>query len=82
MSLVGPRPPLPGEVDAYSIWQRRRLSMKPGLTCYWQIAPSRNDLSFNEWMQLDLKYIDTWSLFNDLKLILMTAKAMLLGAGR
>jgi exopolysaccharide biosynthesis polyprenyl glycosylphosphotransferase len=82
MSLVGPRPPVPSEVDEYSIWQRRRLSMKPGLTCYWQIAPRRNDLSFDEWMKLDLKYIDTWSLFNDFKLILLTFKAVFLGSGR
>jgi exopolysaccharide biosynthesis polyprenyl glycosylphosphotransferase len=82
MSLVGPRPPLPSEVVEYSIWQRRRLSMKPGLTCFWQISPRRNDLSFNEWMRLDLKYIDTWSLFNDLKLIVLTLRAMLFGAGR
>jgi exopolysaccharide biosynthesis polyprenyl glycosylphosphotransferase len=82
MSLVGPRPPIPSEVDEYSIWQRRRLSMKPGLTCFWQIAPRRNDLSFNEWMKLDLKYIDTWSLFNDLKLIVLTLRAVLFGAGR
>ncbi len=82
MSLVGPRPPIPSEVDEYSIWQRRRLSMKPGLTCFWQIAPRRNELSFNEWMHLDLKYIDTWSLFNDLKLIVLTVRAMLFGAGR
>lgn len=82
MSLVGPRPPIPSEVDEYSIWQRRRLSMKPGLTCFWQIAPRRNDLSFDEWMKLDLKYIDTWSLFNDVKLILLTFKAVLFGSGR
>jgi exopolysaccharide biosynthesis polyprenyl glycosylphosphotransferase len=82
MSLVGPRPPIPTEVDEYSIWQRRRLSMKPGLTCFWQIAPRRNDLSFNEWMHLDLKYIDTWSLFNDLKLIVLTLRAVVFGAGR
>lgn len=82
MSLVGPRPPIPKEVDEYSVWHRRRLSMKPGMTCLWQIAPGRNDLSFEEWMKLDLKYIDTWSLFNDLKILVMTAKAMLTGAGR
>lgn len=82
MSLVGPRPPIPSEVDEYSIWQRRRLSMKPGLTCFWQIAPKRNDLSFDEWMKLDLKYIDSWSLFNDFKLILLTLKAVLIGSGR
>jgi lipopolysaccharide/colanic/teichoic acid biosynthesis glycosyltransferase len=58
MSLVGPRPPIPAEVNEYEIWQRRRLSMKPGLTCLWQIAPRRNELSFEEWMRLDLKYAD------------------------
>ena len=82
MSLVGPRPPIPKEVDEYFIWQRRRLSMKPGMTCLWQIAPKRNDLSFEEWMRLDLEYIDNWSLFNDFKILVLTAKAMLTGAGR
>ncbi|MBI9089251.1 MAG: sugar transferase [Desulfobacterium sp.] len=82
MSLVGPRPPIPSEVGEYSIWQRRRLSMKPGLTCIWQISPRRNDLSFDDWMKMDLKYIDTWSLFNDVKLLVLTAKAVLMGSGR
>ena len=77
MSLVGPRPPIPREVDEYEIWQRRRLSMKPGLTCYWQIAPSRNDLSFDEWMRLDLAYIDNWSLQTDFMLLFKTAFAVL-----
>ncbi|PID74722.1 MAG: protein RfbP, partial [Desulfobacterales bacterium] len=71
MSLVGPRPPIPGEVDQYVLWQRRRLSMKPGITCLWQITPKRNDLSFEQWMKLDLQYIDTWSLFNDMKILLL-----------
>ncbi|MBU1343726.1 MAG: sugar transferase [Proteobacteria bacterium] len=82
MSLVGPRPPIPKEVDEYSVWHRRRISMKPGMTCLWQIAPQRNDLSFEEWMKLDLKYIDNWSLFNDFKILVLTAKAVLTGAGR
>lgn len=82
MSLVGPRPPLPSEVDEYEIWQRRRLSMKPGLTCIWQIAPRRNDLSFDEWMKLDLEYIDKWSLQLDFMLLLRTAGAVLTGSGR
>ena len=56
MSLVGPRPPIPAEVAQYKPWQRRRLSMKPGLTCIWQTSPNRNDLSFNDWMKLDLEY--------------------------
>jgi exopolysaccharide biosynthesis polyprenyl glycosylphosphotransferase len=82
MSLVGPRPPIPKEVDEYSVWQMRRLSMKPGMTCLWQCAPRRNDLSFEEWMKLDLKYIDTWSLFNDLKILVLTIKAVMTGSGR
>ena len=82
MSLVGPRPPIPKEVDEYSVWHRRRLSMRPGMTCLWQIAPDRNDLSFEEWMKLDLKYIDTWSLFNDFKILVLTARAVVAGAGR
>lgn len=82
MSLVGPRPPIPKEVDEYSIWQRRRLSMKPGMTCLWQIASRRNEISFEDWMKLDLKYIDNWSIFNDFKILVLTAKAVLTGAGR
>ncbi len=82
MSLVGPRPPIPKEVDEYSIWQRRRLSMKPGMTCLWQIAPHRNELSFEDWIQLDLQYIDTWSIFNDIWILVLTARAVLTGAGQ
>jgi lipopolysaccharide/colanic/teichoic acid biosynthesis glycosyltransferase len=82
MSLVGPRPPLPSEVCQYEVWQRRRLSMKPGLTCLWQIAPKRNDLSFDEWMRLDLQYIDKWSLRLDFMLIMKTVGSVLTGAGR
>ncbi len=82
MSIVGPRPPIPEEVDEYAMWQRRRLSMKPGLTCSWQIAPSRNDLTFDQWMKMDLEYIDRWSLFLDFKLLVLTFKAVLMGSGR
>lgn len=82
MSLVGPRPPIPAEVEEYDIWQRRRLSMKPGLTCIWQVTPSRNEIPFEEWMKMDLSYIDNWSLWFDFKKMLRTAKAVLMGAGR
>lgn len=82
MSLVGPRPPIPAEVLQYKPWQRRRLSMKPGLTCIWQTSPSRNDISFNDWMKLDLEYIDNWSLMLDFKLLLKTVKVVLLRHGR
>ena len=80
MSLVGPRPPLPEEVARYEPWQRRRLSMKPGLTCLWQVS-GRNNLDFDRWMALDLKYIDTWSPMLDLKILLKTVPAVLSGRG-
>lgn len=76
MSIVGPRPPIPEEVSQYHRWQRRRLSMKPGLTCLWQIS-GRSDLDFETWMKLDLEYIDNWSLWLDLKIILKTIPTVL-----
>ncbi len=73
MSLVGPRPPLPDEVKKYEPWQRRRLSMKPGLTCIWQVN-GRNNINFERWMRLDLEYIDQWSLTLDTKILIKTIK--------
>jgi lipopolysaccharide/colanic/teichoic acid biosynthesis glycosyltransferase len=80
MSLVGPRPPIPGEVRNYEAWQRRRLSMRPGITCLWQIS-GRNEISFEQWMKLDLEYIDNWSLGVDFRILLKTLPAVLLGIG-
>ena len=80
MSLVGPRPPIPAEVEKYRRWQRRRLSMKPGVTCLWQVS-GRNQIDFEEWMRLDLRYIDSWSLWLDLKILLRTIPAVLMGRG-
>jgi exopolysaccharide biosynthesis polyprenyl glycosylphosphotransferase len=80
MSLVGPRPPIPEEVAKYQRWQRRRLAMKPGLTCLWQIS-GRNELDFDRWMELDLEYIDSWSPMLDLKILLKTIPAVLSGKG-
>jgi lipopolysaccharide/colanic/teichoic acid biosynthesis glycosyltransferase len=80
MSVVGPRPPLPAEVAQYQRWQRRRLSVKPGITCIWQIS-GRNEIDFDSWMRLDLAYIDSWSLWLDLKIFLKTIPAVLLGKG-
>ncbi len=81
MSLVGPRPPLPDEVARYEKWQRRRLSMKPGLTGLWQVS-GRSDLpSFDQWMELDLAYIDNWSLTLDAKILLRTIPTVLSGKG-
>ena len=81
MSLVGPRPPIPAEVVKYKLWQRRRLSMKPGLTCIWQVS-GRNKLSFEQWMNMDLEYIDNWSLSLDFKLLSLTVKEVIVGGGR
>jgi len=81
MSLVGPRPPLPEEVARYERWQRRRLSMKPGVTGLWQVS-GRNEIArFDEWMNLDLAYIDNWSLSLDAKILLRTIPAVLSGRG-
>src|SRR6476661_8575544 len=80
MSLVGPRPPIPEEVARYQRWQRRRLAMKPGLTCLWQIS-GRNNIDFDRWMQLDLEYIDSWSPLLDLKILLKTVPVVLSGKG-
>jgi lipopolysaccharide/colanic/teichoic acid biosynthesis glycosyltransferase len=80
MSLVGPRPPIPEEVARYERWQRRRLSMKPGLTCLWQVN-GRNELDFRSWIDLDLQYIDSWSLGLDLRILLKTIPVVLSGRG-
>ncbi len=82
MSLVGPRPPVPSEVKQYEDNWRRRLSMKPGLTCLWQILPNRNETDFDEWMLLDLEYIDRWSLWLDFRILFQTIRAVLSGQGR
>jgi lipopolysaccharide/colanic/teichoic acid biosynthesis glycosyltransferase len=81
MSLVGPRPPLPREVRDYDVWHRRRLSMKPGITGLWQVA-ARHEPEFDRWVAIDLDYIDRWSLWLDLKIILRTIPAVLAGEGR
>jgi lipopolysaccharide/colanic/teichoic acid biosynthesis glycosyltransferase len=78
MSIVGPRPPIPYEVEAYELWHRKRLDMKPGLTGLWQVS-GRNHLPFEEMVRLDLFYIENWSLLLDLKIILQTALVMIEG---
>jgi lipopolysaccharide/colanic/teichoic acid biosynthesis glycosyltransferase len=80
MALVGPRPAVPGEVEHYKRWQRRRLRMRPGLTCLWAIS-GRDNLDFDTWMKLDMQYIDNWSLALDWKIILRTIPQVLLGRG-
>jgi exopolysaccharide biosynthesis polyprenyl glycosylphosphotransferase len=72
MSLIGPRPPLQSETLQYKRWQLRRLSVKPGLSCFWQIKPERNNIRFDKWMELDLAYIDNWSIRLDLLILVKT----------
>lgn len=80
MSIVGPRPPVPSEVAQYKPWQRRRLSVRPGLTCFWQVQ-GRNSIGFEEWMLLDLQYVDQWSLTRDVELIGRTVPVVVTGRG-
>lgn len=80
MSLVGPRPPLPEEYETYGPRECRRLSVRPGLTCIWQVS-GRSDVDFESWVDMDLEYIDTWSFGQDLKLLLLTIPAVLSGRG-
>ena len=80
MSLVGPRPAVPEEVERYQAWQRRRLRMRPGLTCLWAVA-GRDTLDFETWMKMDMQYIDTWSLALDWKILLQTIPRVLIGRG-
>lgn len=77
MSIVGPRPPLPREVAQYTAYERQRLYISPGLTCYWQIQPNRNDLSFEEWVRLDLQYIRDRNFWLDWVLIFKTFISMM-----
>lgn len=81
MSIVGPRPPLPDEVARYDRWQRRRLSMRPGLTCLWQISGRNRVRKFDDWVKMDLQYIDAWSLGLDMKIFLKTIPAVLFRKG-
>jgi lipopolysaccharide/colanic/teichoic acid biosynthesis glycosyltransferase len=81
MSIVGPRPALPREVEQYDELEKQRMFVTPGLTCYWQIQPNRNDISFDEWMELDLKYIQERSFLVDWKIIFGTVKAVVFKQG-
>jgi exopolysaccharide biosynthesis polyprenyl glycosylphosphotransferase len=81
MAVVGPRPPIPSEVKQYQRWQNRRLSMKPGITCIWQVS-GRNNIPFEQWMKMDMQYIDTWSLKLDLIILLKTVRVVFTGDGQ
>ena len=80
MSLVGPRPPIPHEVEQYDAYCLERLGVRPGLTCYWQIM-GRSNLTFSEWMELDHRYLREMGLWTDLKILLKTPLAVLKGDG-
>ena len=80
MSVIGPRPALPKEVEEYDNFARKRLQIKPGLSCYWQIS-GRSNIGFDEWMKLDVKYINEMSVLTDMKIILLTIPAVLKGDG-
>lgn len=80
MSIVGPRPPIPREVEQYTDWDWGRLAVKPGLTCYWQVS-GRSNLSFDEWMKLDLKYVEEQGFFTDMKILFKTVGVVLRGDG-
>ena len=81
MSLVGPRPPGPSEFERFEIWQRRKLSVKPGITCLWQVMGRNRIADFDDWVTLDLEYIDNWSLWLDLKILAKTAATVIRGTG-
>lgn len=80
MSLVGPRPPIPAEVEKYESWQRRRLSIMPGLTCVWQIS-GRSEIGFEEWVRMDIRYLKRQSLLTDISLLWKTPAAVFSGRG-
>jgi len=80
MTLVGPRPVVPDEAADYEDWHRRRFEVKPGLTCIWQVA-GRSDVTFDEWMKMDVEYVENRSLWLDLKLLVKTIPAVLTGRG-
>ncbi|MBQ7040017.1 MAG: sugar transferase [Clostridia bacterium] len=82
MTLVGPRPPLPSEVKHYTDYQRLRLLVTPGITCTWQISKNRNDIPFEQWVEMDIEYIQTRTYRNDLKIMLKTPIVMLTATGR
>jgi exopolysaccharide biosynthesis polyprenyl glycosylphosphotransferase len=81
MSLIGPRPPLPEEMRQYKRWQLRRLSVRPGLSCFWQVKPDRNYMRMQKWMELDLAYIDNWSLRLDFIILMKTIRSVFLRSG-
>jgi len=81
MTLIGPRPMLPKEVLAYEEWQLKRMSIKPGITCSWQVHPDRHNVSFEKWMRLDRDYVENWSAWTDFRLFFKTIKSIFAARG-
>jgi lipopolysaccharide/colanic/teichoic acid biosynthesis glycosyltransferase len=81
MSLVGPRPAFRHELERYELWQKRKLCVKPGITCIWQVSGRNRINSFDDWVRLDLQYIDTWSLWLDCRILMRTIWAVVAGTG-
>lgn len=81
MSLVGPHPPLQTEVEEFDDWHKQKLSVKPGITCFWQINGRADITDFDEWVKMDLEYIENWSLWLDIKILMKTVPAVLKGKG-
>jgi lipopolysaccharide/colanic/teichoic acid biosynthesis glycosyltransferase len=81
MSLVGPRPAFREELERYEFWQKRKLSIRPGITCLWQVRGRNKISNFDEWVKMDLEYIDNWSLWLDFKILFWTVGAVLSGTG-
>jgi lipopolysaccharide/colanic/teichoic acid biosynthesis glycosyltransferase len=82
MSLVGPRPAFRAELERYEFWHKRKLSIRPGMTCLWQVQGRQSVRDFGEWVRMDLEYIDNWSLGLDFKILWLTVWAVLKGTGR
>jgi lipopolysaccharide/colanic/teichoic acid biosynthesis glycosyltransferase len=81
MSLVGPRPAFRHELENYQLWHKRKLSIRPGITCLWQVRGRNKINNFDDWVKMDLEYIDNWSLWLDIKILIMTVWAVLDGSG-
>jgi len=81
MSLVGPRPAFPHELARYDFWHKRKLSIRPGITCLWQIRGRNKVSDFDEWVRMDMEYVDNWSLWLDFKILVWTAWVVLKGTG-
>jgi lipopolysaccharide/colanic/teichoic acid biosynthesis glycosyltransferase len=81
MSLVGPRPAFPHELAKYEYWHKRKLSVRPGITCLWQVRGRNRITNFDDWVRMDLEYIDTWSLWLDVRILVRTAIVVVSGSG-